>query len=144
MSSDIVMYKGNFVQTVCWQTRPLAVSNQARGGEQTFHRYWCSRSWQISASHIFSADIRLTKIRRLSRISAAAGGSNRNQVTERSFTKFGEESVSSKSWLDKRGVWLEVYCVCKYDNNNSKTMFMVLSSWQSHCESSPGETQSKA
>ena len=24
------------------------------------------------------------------------------------------------------------------NNNNSKTMFMVLSSWQSHCESSPG------
>ena len=24
-----------------------------------------------------------------------------------------------------------------YNNNNSKTMFMVLSSWQSHCESSP-------
>jgi len=28
----------------------------------------------ISASRIFSADVRLTKIRRLSRISAAAGG----------------------------------------------------------------------
>jgi len=30
---------------------------------------------------------------------------------------------------------------CPYINNNniiSKTMFMVLSSWQSHCESSPG------
>ena len=25
------------------------------------------------------------------------------------------------------------------NNSNSKTMFMVLSSWQSHCESSPGE-----
>jgi len=24
------------------------------------------------------------------------------------------------------------------NNNNSKTMFMVLSSWQSHCDSSPG------
>jgi len=24
------------------------------------------------------------------------------------------------------------------NNNNPKTMFMVLSSWQSHCESSPG------
>jgi len=24
------------------------------------------------------------------------------------------------------------------NNNNSKTMFMVLSSWHSHCESSPG------
>ena len=75
------MYKGNFVQTVCWQTRPLAVSDQARGGEQTFHRYWCSRSWQvqfrelaqISASRIFPADIRLTKIRRLSRISVRLG-----------------------------------------------------------------------
>ena len=30
----------------------------------------------ISASRIFSADVRLTKIRRLSRISTAAGGSN--------------------------------------------------------------------
>ena len=26
------------------------------------------------------------------------------------------------------------------NNNNSKTMFMVLSSWQSHCESSPGSS----
>ena len=26
------------------------------------------------------------------------------------------------------------------NNNDSKTMFMVLSSWQSHCESSPSSS----
>jgi len=31
-----------------------------------------------------------------------------------------------------------VSCRIIRTNNNSKTMFIVLSSWQSHCESSPG------
>jgi len=39
------MDETNFMQTVCWQTRPLAISNQARGKRH-------------SAGRIFSADIR--------------------------------------------------------------------------------------
>jgi len=30
------MDEANFMQTVCWQTRPLAISNQGRGREETF------------------------------------------------------------------------------------------------------------
>jgi len=39
-----------------------------------------------------------------------------------------------------QGVWKETLPVHVNNNNNiiSKTMFMVLSSRQSHCESSPG------
>ena len=37
-------------------------------------------------------------------------------------------------WQTHRGV-----CPINNNNSNSKTMFMVLSSWQSHCESSPSE-----
>ena len=44
--------------------------------------------------------------------------------------------VSNKSLMEEA-----TKCLWHYNNNNnitSKTMFMVLSSWQSHCESSPG------
>jgi len=40
---------------------------------------------------------------------------------------------------DSAHVQRPLYCDNNINNNdNSKTMFMVLSSWQSHCESSPG------
>jgi len=43
------MDEPNLMQTVCWQTRPLAISNQARGREETFNGYRCSRSRQNDA-----------------------------------------------------------------------------------------------
>jgi len=40
--------------------------------------------------------------------------------------------------VDALGIlWSKYLLKPSNNNNNSKTMFMVLSSWQSHCESSP-------
>ena len=46
------------------------------------------------------------------------------------------ERVNSHSFLDLSHPQRQR--LINNNNNNSKTMFMVLSSWQSHCESSPG------
>jgi len=46
------MDEANFMQTVCWQTRPLAISNQARARKETFNRYLCSRSRQMQSCQL--------------------------------------------------------------------------------------------
>ena len=46
-------------------------------------------------------------------------------------------TLTDFNWTTKVSIWREF--ISRINNvNNSRTMFMVLSSWQSHCESSPG------
>jgi len=53
------------------------------------------------------------------------------RLTVNRICPFGTKMVDfEQSW--------KVIIITDNINNNSKTMFMVLSSWQSHCESSPG------
>ena len=57
--------------------------------------------------------------------------------------RFGSSAARFECiWIDyfygKTKVNNNIFLNNNYNNNNSKTMFMVLSSWQSHCESSPG------
>ena len=62
---------------------------------------------QISASRIFSADIRLTKIRRLSQISAAAGGSIQMGITEPTTSPYfnlNDKNAEKRLVVDLRAV----------------------------------------
>jgi len=64
-----------------------------------------------------------------------------NTFDEYQFNRYGLEKGSvlnfEMSDISRSPLWRKPHGQAPFNNNNSQTMFIVLSSWQSHCESSP-------
>ena len=81
------------VQSDSWQFPPSPTKQIMIFNEQIIQIQKQAKRFRLAV--FFSADIRLTKIRRLSRISAAAGGSTHNHVATVTFANRQQHNCSA-------------------------------------------------